>query len=132
MSPLGSLQPLFRCAVCTVVPDAVDLDENGWTEVEALVEDSLRRRPAALRRRLRLFLRAVQFLSLLSFGRTFTSLDATRRERLFGRLQDHPLRLVRVGFWGLRTLAFLGYYGRPAAAQLIGYRPNPNGWEALR
>ena len=33
-----------------------------------------------------------------------------------------PLLLLRRGFWGLRTLVFLGYYARPEAAAEIGYR----------
>jgi len=27
----------------------------------------------------------------------------------------------------VKTLVYLGYYGRPEAAQAIGYRPSPNG-----
>jgi hypothetical protein len=106
------------------------LDDTGWTELEALVDESLQSRPAALQRRLRLFLRLVQWMPLPRFARPFTSLDAERRERVLARLQDHPIELMRVGFWGLRTLALLGYYGRDAAATAIGYDPDPGGWEA--
>jgi hypothetical protein len=114
------------------VPDAADLDDQGWAEVESLVEESLRSRSGALRRRFRLLLRALQIVSLFRYGYTFTSLDASRRQRLFSHLQNHPIRLVRVGFWGLKTLALLGYYGRPATARMIGYQPDPAGWEAVR
>ena len=114
------------------MPDAADLDDEGWAELEALVEESLRSRPRALRRRFRLFLKALQIISLFRYGSTFTSLDASRRQRLFSHLQNHPIRLVRVGFWGLKTLALLGYYGRPATTRMIGYRPDPAGWETAR
>ena len=46
-------------------------------------------------------------------------------------LQDHPVERIRCGFWGLRTLVFLGYYGRPSGVQATGYRADPRGWEAL-
>ena len=46
-------------------------------------------------------------------------------------LQDHPVQLIRAGFWGLRTLAFLGYYGQPETRAAIGYGPDARGWEAL-
>ncbi len=116
----------------TVVPEASNLDEEGWAELEALVARSLRDRPRALQRRLRLFLQLVQWGPLLRYGRRFTALEPRLRERILTYLQGHPLGLIRVGFWGIRTLAFLGYYGRAAAAEAIGYRPDPRGWEASR
>jgi glucose/arabinose dehydrogenase len=55
-----------------------------------------------------------------------------RRVALLTGLQDAVWPLLRRGIWGLRTLAFLGYYTRPAAAASIGYRADPGGWEARR
>ncbi len=131
-SDFGLLSRVFRAVVATVVPEAEGLDSSGWTELEKLAQESLRRRPTALVRRLRAFLRFVQWMPLLRYGRPFTSLDPARRARVLGYLQDHRIGLIRVGFWGLRTLALLGYYGRPAGAEAIGYRPDPRGWEAVR
>ena len=37
------------------------------------------------------------------------------------------LTLLRRGFWGLRTLVFLGYYGRPEIGGRIGYQPRRQG-----
>ncbi|UCC71756.1 MAG: hypothetical protein JSV86_15470 [Gemmatimonadota bacterium] len=122
---------MFRAVVCTVVPEAAELDDGGWSELGALVEESLRRRPRALRRQLRLFLRFLQWLPLFRYGRRFTSLDAARRTRFLAHLQYHPADRIRVGFWGLRTLSLLGYYGRDTGAAAIGYRPDPRGWEAV-
>jgi len=126
------LEPVFRAVVRTVVPNSAGLDDRGWQELEALVNDSLLGRPKTLRRRLRLFLRLVQWLPVFRYALTFTSLDNKRRTAFLIRLQRSRIRLVRVGFWGLRTLAFLGYYGRTVAAEAIGYRPDPRGWQAER
>ncbi len=123
---------MLRAIISTVIPEASDLDEEGWAELETLIRQSLQGRPRALRRRLGLFLQLVQFGTLLRYGRTFTSLKPRKRAEVLAYLQDHPIGLVRVGFWGVRTLAFLGYYGRAAAAEGIGYRPDPRGWEAVR
>ena len=38
--------------------------------------------------------------------------------------------LVRRGFWGLRTMIYLGYYSRGAAPAEIGYRAHVRGWQA--
>ena len=82
------------------------------------------------KRQLRLFLRLIQWLPVLRFGRPFTSLHQAARTRVLAYLQNHPVQKVRVGFWGLRTLVLAGYYARPEAARSIGYAASPLGWEA--
>jgi len=129
---LEDLRPGFRALAQTVVPDASRLDAAGWTEVEGIVERALASRPPALRRQLRLLIRALEWLPFLYYGKRFSALDPVRRNRFLLRIQDSPLRLVRRGFWGLRTLILLGYYGRPGAAAEIGYRADSRGWEARR
>lgn len=124
--------PVFRAIVSTVIPEARGLDESGWSRVEALVDAALHDRPAALRRRVRLFLQLIEWLPVLRYGRRFTSLAPAQRVRFLSFLQDHPVQRVRVGFWGVRTLALLGYYAQPEAASRIGYAPDPRGWEARR
>ena len=131
-SVLAPVHAVFRAAVVTVVSDAKQLDEASWLALEALVEDALAIRPPALRRQLQLFLRAIQWLPVVRYGRTFAALQDEQRGRVLYYLQDHPIERIRCGFWGLRTLAFLGYYGRPEGANAIGYRPDPRGWEALQ
>jgi hypothetical protein len=131
-STFADLLPVFRAVVRSVVPEADELDDAEWGELVALIDESLLGRPAALRRQLRIFLRLVQWLPLFRYGRRFTSLESGRRARFLAGLQNHRVDRIRVGFWGLRTLALLGYYGRSGAAAAIGYRPNPSGWEAVR
>lgn len=122
----------FRTIARTIVPEAEALDEGGWVELERIVEQGLASRPSSVRRQLRLFVRALDLLPLLRFGRTFRALDHQRRTRFLLAVQDAPLLLVRRGFWGLRTLVFMGYYGRAGAAATIGYRADLRGWEIRR
>jgi hypothetical protein len=131
-SVLAPVRTVFRAVVVTVVPDAKQLDEPGWLALEAQVEDLLALRPPVLRRQLQLFLRAIEWLPVVRYGHTFTGLPAEQRSRVLRYLQDHPVERIRCGFWGLRTLAFLGYYGRPEGARAIGYAPDPRGWEAVQ
>ena len=130
-SVLAPVRAVFRAVVVTVVPDAKQLDEPGWLALEALVEEVLELRPPALRRQLQLFLRAIEWLPIVRYGHTFAGLGDEQGSRVLRYLQDHPVERIRCGFWGLRTLAFLGYYGRPEGAHAIGYRPDPRGWEAV-
>ena len=129
---LASVRKVFRAVVVTVVPDAKHLDEPGWLALEAVVEDALEFRPPALRGQLQLFLRALEWLPVVRYGHTFAALGDEQRSRILSYLQDHPVERIRCGLWGLRTLAFLGYYGRPEGAHAIGYGPDPRGWEAVR
>jgi hypothetical protein len=47
-------------------------------------------------------------------------------------LESSPVRLLRVGVWGLKTLIFMGYYGQPVIAARTGYTPSLDGNEVLR
>ena len=101
-------------------------------ELERIVELALTSRPPRLQLQLVILIRAIEWLPLLRYGRRFTRLASERRARVLAALQESPLLLLRRGFWGLRTLALMGYYARPAAAASIGYRADPRGWEARR
>ena len=129
---LAAYRPLVRAIAGTIVPEAVTLDENAWGEFNSLMDAALGDRPPALQRRLQLFLRVIDWLPIIRFGRRFTSLAPAQRARFLSALENHSIQLIRSGFWGLRTLVLLGYYGRPEAAAAIGYKADPRGWEARR
>jgi hypothetical protein len=130
--PLDIHTQIFRAVVWTIVPESVDLDSQGWRDLNGVVEDLLRDRPENLQRQLSLFLRLIQWMPVLRYGRSFTLLNQATRTRVLAYLQNHPIQKVRVGFWGLRTLVLAGYYGRADAARSIGYAASPLGWDAVR
>ncbi|MBI3664355.1 MAG: gluconate 2-dehydrogenase subunit 3 family protein [Acidobacteria bacterium] len=133
LSPaLFSFRPLVRAIACTIVPEAAALDEKAWANFETLIDAALGDRPPALQRRLQLFLRAIDWLPVVRFGHRFASLQPAQRARFLAGLENHTVQLIRSGFWGLRTLVLLGFYGRPEAAAAIGYKADPRGWEAFR
>ncbi len=123
---------VFRAVATCVVPEAGGLDAAQWDEMAAIVARAVAARPRALQRQLALFFTLLEWLPLLRYGRRLSRLDAGRRARVLDRLQRAPVLLLRRGFWGVRTLILMGYYGRPAAAAAIGYRADARGWEARR
>jgi hypothetical protein len=129
---LPPVRETFRAIAATVVPEAERLDAAGWAELERLVEKALEARPAAVRRQLRLLIRTIGLLPLLRRGRPFTRLTPGERATVLAGLESAPILLLRRGFWGLRTLVYLGYYARPEAGREIGYRADPRGWEARK
>jgi len=129
---LESVRPAFRAFAATVVLEAALLDSAGWRELESIVDRAVAARPRKVQRQLRLLLRLIEHLPRLRRGRPFTRLSPAERNRFLTGLQDSPVLVLRRGVWGLRTLVFMGYYARQAAAVKIGYRAHPRGWEVRR
>ena len=121
LAPLDSRRPVLRAVARTVVPEATALEEEGWRDFEAILGEALRDRPAELLRQLRLLLGVVHWLPVLRWGRPFPELQVDARRRFLAALQEAPIQRVRQGFWGLRTLCYMGYYGREAVHAEIGY-----------
>ena len=113
-----------------VVPEMADLSGGGWARAEEIVETTLAERPPAVRRQLRLFLRLLNWMPFPLYLRTFRSLDPRRRILFLERLERAPLLKLRQGFWGLRTLVLMGYYGQPENHRRIGSRAHPRGRRA--
>jgi len=124
--------PAFRAVATCVVPEAARLEAAQWDEMEAIVARAIAARSRSVQRQLALFLILLEWLPLLRYARRLSRLDDARRANFLDRLQRAPLLLLRRGFWGVRTLILMGYYGRPAAATEIGYRADARGWEARR
>lgn len=129
---IAAMRPQFRAVARAVVPEAAGLPEEEWRDVEAVVDDALARRPAAVVRQLGVFVRVVGLLTRLRSGRSLATADAATVGAVLAALQRSRLLLLRRGVWGLRTLVFMGYYARPAAAASLGYRASARGWEARR
>lgn len=124
----GPARPAFRALAEAVVPESRDLSDAGWAELEATVEAALAKRPASVRRQLVVFMRALDLLPLLRWGRPFRRLDPELRDRFLRAVERSPVFLVRRGFWGLRTLVFMGFYTRPEAYDAVGYSARLRGW----
>jgi hypothetical protein len=124
--------PVFRALATTIVPEARQLSEPEWVELVQLIDHALAKRPRSLRRKLEWFVRILNFLPLLRWGRPFTRLDEPARYQFLHSLEVGPAAALRKGLWGLRTLVLLGYYARPGVAQALGYRASKTGWTQPR
>src|SRR2546422_222969 len=124
--------PAFRAVATCVVPEASRLDAAQWDEMDAIVAEVIAARPRAVQRQLALFLILLEWFPLLRYGRRLSRLDPARRTKFLDQLQRAPMLLLRRGFWGVRTLVLMGYYGRPPAAAGNGYPAGPGGRGARR
>lgn len=126
---LDPVRASFHAVVRATVPAAARMDASAWRRLDTIVDEALDHRPAGMRRQLRLFLRVLSALSFLRHGTRFSRLDAEEARLLLEGLQGSPLLLLRRGVWGLRTLAFMGYYGQEEHRRALGYDAALRGWE---
>ena len=129
-SALARVRKPFRALACAFVPEARGLSPAEWRRGEALVDRMLATRPSSVRRQVAWLVRALDLLAIVSRGRRLSALPPAAVTSLVRSLQDSPVLLLRRGVWGLRTLAFLAYYGRPEGHAAVGYRADPGGWGA--
>jgi hypothetical protein len=120
----------FRIIMATVVPEAAVLSDDEWRNAAAIIARALASRPAGVRRQIAAFLRALDVVAFIRYGRGLSAASAEQRTALLESLSRSRLLALRRGVWGVRTLAFMGYYARPEAARAIGYRASAAGWTA--
>ena len=120
--PDAAQRTLWDVAV-RVVPPVAELDETARAEFFSIIDNALADRPEAVRRQIALFLRVVNLAPVVRFGATLSRLDGERRDRVLRWFQEAPVTKLRQGFWGLKTMVFMGYYGRVASWKTIGYEP---------
>jgi hypothetical protein len=118
-------------AALRIVPGCATLDEDGRGRFDALVTRALGARRPAMRRQFGLFLAVVRWAPAFRWGRPFDSLDDARRDRFLSWLENNPLRPLRQGFWGLKTIVCMGYYGQPELSRRFSYAPDQSGNDAL-
>jgi hypothetical protein len=113
MLSVGQRRILVRLAAC-IVPETSGAPAEVTDAMLSAIDAQLSPRPR---------LQQLEF-KLLLLGLSWTALLPMRwQTRVLLWLENFPLRLVRVGVWGLKTLIYLGYYGQDGIQRHIGYLP---------
>jgi len=115
-----------------VVPEAMAMSADEWRSASSIIARAIAARPPSVRRQLGVFVRALDLVSLVRHGRGLRAASAAQRTALLESLSRSRVLALRRGVWGVRTLAFMGYYARPEAARAIDYRASAAGWAARR
>jgi hypothetical protein len=93
----------------------------------AAVRRTLGARPRALQLQFALFLSVVRWLPALRYGGPIERLSPEDQDAALRWFQSAPIGLLRKGFWGLKTIVYLGYYGQPEIAARLGWKPAKDG-----
>ncbi|MFV2071227.1 MAG: hypothetical protein ACC742_01060 [Thermoanaerobaculales bacterium] len=114
-----------------IAPDTVDLDTGGKSRFFGTIDEALQERTPAVRRQFGAFLGLLRWAPLVRFGGPFESLRPERQDAVLRWFEDCPIGLLRKGFWGLRVLVYMGYYGQTETWEAVGYAPNFDGRAGL-
>jgi hypothetical protein len=117
----------LMCLARRIVPESSQLDPAGEAEFRAVITGALGARPAAVRRQIGILLKILRWAPVLRYGRPLDRLSPAKQIAALSWFQDGPVTLLRKGFWGLKAMVFMGYYGRAAGAQAVGWTPSLDG-----
>ena len=114
-----------------IVPETAELDAAGQGRFFGIIDGALQDRPAEVRRQFATFLGLLRWAPVVRYGTSLENLRAERQDKVLRWFEDCPVGLLRKGFWGLKAMVFMGYYGQPETNPLVGYAPAFDGRAGL-
>jgi len=123
----GNHSAFFMVVAETITPEVAALDPDARARMAEIIDTALLDRDEATRSQFGTFLSVIRMAPLIRYGRVFDRLDADQRDAVLRWFQDCPISLLRKGFWGLKVLVFMGYYGQEENWSSVGYAPEFNG-----
>ena len=121
----------LRVLAARIVPETVALDSAGRARFLSIIDHALQDRDPKVRRQFSIFLGVLRWAPLFRYGVSFDGLRIDRKDGVLGWFEDCPVSLLRKGFWGLKAMVFMGYYGQPETNEEIGYEPSFDGRDGL-
>ncbi len=132
MKSLSNEKAVFlQVLAARIVPETTELDDAGWRRFFDIVDGALLDRAEKVRRQFATFLGLIRSAPLIRYGESFEKLTSDRQDAVLRWFEDCPVGLLRKGFWGLKTMVFMGYYGQPETNELVGYTPDFDGRASL-
>ena len=110
-----------------IVPETTELDDAGLNRFFAIIDGALMDRPESVRGQFATFLGVLKWSFAVRYGRPFEHLSADQQDTVLRWFEDCPVGLLRKGFWGLKAMVYMGYYGQPETNELVGYAPDLDG-----
>jgi hypothetical protein len=121
----------LRLIAGRIVPEFADLDLAGEARFFHIIDEALQAREPSVRRQFGVFLGVLRWAPLIRFGSPLDRLSPERQNASLRWFEDCPVSLLRKGFWGLKAMVFMGYYGQPETNELVGYAPSFDGRDGL-
>lgn len=110
-----------------IVPEVSALEPKERERFLGIVSHALSTRSDSVHFQLKLFLYVLRWFPLFRFGAPLDRLSGVRQDRVLHWFMNNPISLFRKGFWGIKALVFMGYYGCSEVGEAIHYRPDLTG-----
>lgn len=117
----------LRVLAARIVPETAELDSAAMGRMIGLIDEALLERPPSVRRQFGTYLGLLRWAPLARFGGSFENLSTDRQDAVLRWFESCPVGLLRAGFWGLKVLIFMGYYGQPETNAVVDYAPQRDG-----
>ena len=114
-----------------IVPETTELDGSGLGRFFGIIDKALLDRPPEVRQQFATFLGLVRWAPVFRYGSPLEKLRCEKQDSVLRWFEDCPVGLLRKGFWGLKAMVFMGYYGQPETNELVGYAPDFDGRASL-
>ena len=129
---LSPRNAVFLLAVTRrIAPPVADLPESEQAKIIQTVDETLGKRDGKIQKQFNLFLKVLRLSTIIPYGKSMDRLSDERMDQKLRRFQDHPIEKMRLGFWGMKTMVYMGFYGDPERYASFSYQPSLHGNEKL-
>ena len=118
---IGRRLKTFLAVAACIVPDDDEFEGAGTPATASVVDWALARMPENLRKKFLLLLMVVEILGVFFGGRFFSNNSKAAKNRQLLWMESGPVGLLRMGFFGLKNFACMGYFCREDVWKFIGY-----------
>jgi len=117
----GRKLKIFLSIADCIIPPGDCSPGAGDLATAGVVDWAMERLPEKLRRRFLRLIGIVEFMGIFFGGRFFSKNSYPAKIRQLQWIEKNPLRLLRMGFFGLKTYVSMGYYSRDSIWPTISY-----------
>ena len=117
----GKKLKTFLAVADRIIPADSDSPGGGTLQTAGMVDWALDKMPADLRKKFMLFFAVIEILGIFFGGRPFSKNSDASKDRQLKWLESNPLRLFRMGFFGVKTYICMGYYTREDIWKTFSY-----------
>jgi len=117
----GKRLQIFLAIANRIIPAGNNSPGGGTLETAGVVDWALQKMPLNLRGKFLLFFSVIEFLGFFFGGKPFSKNRDDTKDRELRWLENNPLRLFRMGFFGVKTYICMGYYTREDVWKTFNY-----------
>ena len=104
-----------------IIPPDDDSPGGGTMQTAGVVDWALEKMQKDLRKKFMLFITVVEIFGYFFGGKPFSKCNDAAKDRELRWLENNPIRLFRMGFFGVKTYSCMGYYSREDVWRTFDY-----------